>query len=113
LLFFWQIYGPVTEGLAWTEQLMAMPAADEPTSARGWTLLAAGFLAALRGDFDAAGAFCQEGALIARGIADPAVRQGLANPSASTLDETEARLVRRRVRNLADRIDHDPRRGSV
>jgi non-specific serine/threonine protein kinase len=73
LLFFWQIYGPVTEGLAWLEQLMAMPAAEEPTSARAWALLAAGFLAQLRGDFDMAAAFCQEGARIAHGVAEPAL----------------------------------------
>src|SRR5207248_11544116 len=73
LLFFWQIYGSVNEGLAWVEQLMAMPGADEPTTARAWALLAAGYLANLHGDFSVASAFCEEGAELARRAAEPSL----------------------------------------
>jgi predicted ATPase/DNA-binding CsgD family transcriptional regulator len=71
LMFFWQIYGPVTESLAWLSQVIALPGADEQTAARGWAVLAASYLAQLCGDFDTAAAMCDEGAAIARVVARP------------------------------------------
>jgi predicted ATPase/DNA-binding CsgD family transcriptional regulator len=73
LLFYWQIYGSVSEGLTWVERLMAMPGAEEPTIARAWALLAAGYLANLHGDFQAASTLCLEGAELARRAAEPAL----------------------------------------
>jgi predicted ATPase len=73
LLFFWQVYGPVSEGIAWIERLLRMPGADESTAARAWVLLAAAYLAQLHGDFAAASAFCHEGALLAQHAAEPSL----------------------------------------
>jgi DNA-binding CsgD family transcriptional regulator len=68
--FLWQTYGSVNEGMQWVEKLLAMPGADEPTTARAWALLSAGYLAHLHGDFEQGRAFCHEALAIGRSVAD-------------------------------------------
>jgi ATP/maltotriose-dependent transcriptional regulator MalT len=71
LLFFWQVYGSVSEGLAWTEQVLAMPGGDEPTAGRAWVLLAAVYLEVMHGDVEAGWARCQDALRIARQTDEP------------------------------------------
>jgi predicted ATPase/DNA-binding CsgD family transcriptional regulator len=73
LNFLWQIYGSASEGLAWVRQLLALEGADEPTEARARVLITAARMSELRGDFEAAQAFCQEASPLARLLAQPSL----------------------------------------
>jgi len=71
LLFFWQHYSSVTEGIHWVSRLLELPGADEPTYARAGALLSAAYLAALRGDPETASAFSEEALSIGRQLGEP------------------------------------------
>jgi predicted ATPase len=53
LLFLWQIQGSTNEGFAWLSQLFELPGSETPSAARARGLVAAAFLARLRGDRNA------------------------------------------------------------
>jgi predicted ATPase/DNA-binding CsgD family transcriptional regulator len=71
LLFFWQHHSSVSEGIPWVDQLLAMPGAGEPTSARAGALLSASYLAMLRGDLDKARAFSHEALALGTRLGEP------------------------------------------
>jgi non-specific serine/threonine protein kinase len=70
LSFLWQIYGSVSEGLAWSRELLALDGAGEPTPARARVLITAARMAELSGDFAVAQAFCQQALPLARRLGD-------------------------------------------
>jgi DNA-binding CsgD family transcriptional regulator/tetratricopeptide (TPR) repeat protein len=72
--FMWQARGYAGEGLAWLERLLALPVAEEPTSARAVCLLTAGRLATTLGRFEAAQTFFEPGLPLANSMDDPWVR---------------------------------------
>lgn len=60
LLPFWQVRGYWEEGRTWYETILSRVEAQEPTQARGKSLLGAGALADLQGDYDSARALFLE-----------------------------------------------------
>ena len=72
--YFWQVRGYWGEGVAWCEQLLALPGAGEATAAHTVALLTAGRLAAMQGRLDLAGTFYERGLPLARQSQEPWVR---------------------------------------
>jgi predicted ATPase len=72
--YLWQVRGIWGEGVAWCEQLLALPGAGEATAAHTSALLTAGRLAAMQGRLDLAGTFYERGLPLARQSRDPWVR---------------------------------------
>ena len=75
---FWYVRGHLSEGRAWLDGLLALPANDEgPDSAasRAKALTGAGVLANIQGDYDRATALCEESVALYRGLGD---KQGMA-----------------------------------
>jgi predicted ATPase len=73
LNFCWQLYGSTNEGLAWLRQLLALPGAAEPTTARAWALLTGIWLTMVAGDFTTARRSCQEALALARQVDEPSL----------------------------------------
>jgi len=73
LNFFWQLCGSTSEGRGWLGNLLLLPGADEPTTARAWAVLAGAWLAMLAGDLTTARGFCQEALALARRVGEPAL----------------------------------------
>jgi len=73
LMFFWQMYSFVSEGIQWVEQLLALPGAEERTYARAGALLSGGYLALLRGDLERAWAYSEEASSLGRMLGAPEI----------------------------------------
>jgi predicted ATPase/class 3 adenylate cyclase len=69
---FWQQRGHLAEGRRWLEEILAMPAAQEPTEARSKALTGAGGIAWWQNDHRATRAHYEEALEIERNIGDPA-----------------------------------------
>jgi non-specific serine/threonine protein kinase len=73
LMFFWQMYSLVSEGIQWVDHVLALPGAEERTYARAGTLLSGGYLALLRGDLERAWTYSEEGSLLGRMLGEPEI----------------------------------------
>jgi predicted ATPase/class 3 adenylate cyclase len=77
---FWHLHGHLAEGRRWTEEVLALPGANERTTGRGDALTALGGLAYWQEDFQTAGAAYEEALEIARETGDRrAEAEGLYN----------------------------------
>ncbi|HEX5504922.1 MAG TPA: tetratricopeptide repeat protein [Thermomicrobiales bacterium] len=70
--WFWTFRGQVTEGRRWSEALLARDHAATPMRGRAQTLLAAGTLAWLQGDYAAARPYLEESAALCRTLGERA-----------------------------------------
>jgi non-specific serine/threonine protein kinase len=73
LMFFWQMYSFVSEGIQWVEQVLALPGAEERTYARAGALLSGGYLALLRGDLERAWTYSEEASMLGRILDAPEI----------------------------------------
>jgi predicted ATPase len=64
LLQFWFQRGHISEGRAWSDRILASPAAQEPSRARGMALLSSGAMALWQGDPDTARTLVEESVAI-------------------------------------------------
>jgi tetratricopeptide (TPR) repeat protein len=68
LFLFWFQHGHFSEGRAWSDRVLASPAAKEPTPARGMALVSSGAMALFQGDPDTALSLVEESVTIWRRV---------------------------------------------